>query len=192
MSGSNGRGMSGSNGRGMSGSNGRGMSGSNGRGTAAEVGEFGAGFVSAAMGAVDAITIDGQSAALAVAGQTFSVSAEDAADFSVGDYVVAGAIQSDAAALVYHVGLPYVPGVSQVRVKGALDSVDAATGKLSIGALVIDYTPYLAGRPDFDAETGDVVEITGVQPSIQGLLLVESARTMVADNAASEAAHSRQ
>jgi hypothetical protein len=192
MSGSNGRGMSGSNGRGMSGSNGRGMSGSNVRGAAVEVGEFGLGFVSAAMGAVDAIAVDGHSAALTIAGQTFSVAAEDASGISVGDYVVAGAIEADAAALVYHVGLPYVPGVSQVRVKGALSSLDAATGKLTIGALVVDYTPYLAEAPNFAAEIGDVVALAGVQPSIDGVLLVESAQAVVAGNALSEAAHSRQ
>jgi hypothetical protein len=193
MSGSNGRGMSGSNGRGMSGSNGRGMSGSNVRGTAAEVGGFGAGFVSAAMGAVDAIAVDGESAALTIAGQTFSVTSADASGISVGDYVVAGAIRTDAIALVYHVGLPYVPGVSQVRVKGALNSVDASRGKLNIGALVVDYTPYLAGQPKFTPVTGDVLEVTGVQPSVHGVLLAESAsHDQSADNAAYEAADSRQ
>jgi hypothetical protein len=174
MSGSNGRGMSGSNGRGMSGSDGRGMSGSNGRSVSTHTEGFGAGFLVAAMGVVEAISADASGTNVAVAGQTFSVAAEDVSILSVGDYVVAGTVAKDSPAIIYHVGLPYVAGVSQVRIKGALSSVDPAAGKLQVGALTIDYTPSLSANPSFAAEVGKSVEVAGVQPSAGGVLLVDS------------------
>jgi hypothetical protein len=181
MSGSNGRGMSGSNGRGMSGSNGRGMSGSNGRGMSGSNGRavsgsaFAASYEAAAMGPVDAVLRNGSVATLVVAGQSFAVSPEDASAFSVGDYVVAGAIEADTAALVYHVGVPYVPGVSPVRLKTTVDSVDTATARLTAGGLTIDYSQQLSLEPDFSPAEGETIEVVGVQPSPLGLLVASRA-----------------
>ena len=109
-----------------------------------------------------------------VAGQTFRVAADQAADFAVGDYVVAGAARSDATAIVYHVGAPYVPGVSTVRAKGAVGSVDSATAKLAIGALTIDYAQQLSAEPAFSPAMGDVVEVAGIQPAFGSVLILDA------------------
>jgi hypothetical protein len=61
--------------------------------------------------------------------------------------------------------------------------------------LQVDYTPYLSEQPTFAADAGDAIEITGVQPSIHGALVVDSASNglvVVGDEAAAEAAYSRQ
>jgi hypothetical protein len=191
MSGSNVAGMSGSNVAGMSGSNVAGARGSNGRGTSRSNGHgksgssnkpaynrttahFGEGFVAAAMGMLNAISRTGGAATIDVAGQSFTIAADQLSAFAVGDYVVAGIVQPGAIAIVYHVGLPYVPGVSPVRVRGAVDSTDATTGKLSIGALTVDYNRQLSAEPTFLPKIGDVISALGVQPLSGSPLLVDS------------------
>jgi hypothetical protein len=174
MSGSNVAGAGGNNGRGTSRSNGHGMSGNSNkpaynRGTA----DFGEGFVAAAMGMLNAISRTGGAATIDVAGQSFTIAADQLSAFTVGDYVVAG-MQPGATAIVYHVGLPYVPGVSPVRVRGAVDSTDATTGKLSIGALTVDYNRQLSAEPTFLPKIGDVISALGVQPLSGSPLLVDS------------------
>jgi hypothetical protein len=173
MSGSNGRGMSGSNGRGMSGSNGRGMSGSNGRGHVLG-GAFARGFELAAMGPVETISANGAAATLVVVGQEFAVTADDVSQYAVGDYVVAGATTRGATAVVYHVGAPYVPGASTVRVKASVDSVNPAVANLTVGALTVDYAQQLTTNPGFSVAKGETIEAEGIQPSPRGLLLVPS------------------
>jgi hypothetical protein len=177
MSGSNGRGMSGSNGRGMSGSNGRGMSGSNGRGMSGSNGRsagFGAGFELAAMGAVDKIAHNVSGTTIAVAGQEFKVSADRASEFAVGDYVVAGTIGAGVGAFIYHVGSPYLPGVSSVRIKGTVGSVGVARAELTIGSMTINYAQQLSADPAFWPIVGDVVDVVGVQPAFGASLFVDS------------------
>jgi hypothetical protein len=182
MSGSNGRGMSGSNGRGMSGSNGRGMSGSNGR--SVSEGSFAAGYELAAMGPVEAISANGGGATLVVAGQSFAVAADEATQFSVGDYVVAGAVAANGAALVYHVGVPYVPGVSLVRVKAPVDAVDPAVARLTVGGLTVDYSQHLSLEPEFLPAEGETIEAVGVQPSPLGLLVASEAASGAGEDTA--------
>jgi hypothetical protein len=196
MSGSNGRGMSGSNGRGMSGSNGRGMSGSNGRAaSASSPSTFGAGYETAAMGPIDAIVSDSAVATLTVQGQAFRIPAISASAFSVGDYVVAGLTTKGAMAVIYPVGLTYIPGVSTVRVKGSVTTVDSSTGSFGMGPLSVDYTAQLAATPTLAIAVGDVVEIVGLQPNHGGVLLVDSADgsiALAADVANVEALANRQ
>ena len=167
---SNVRGLSGSNLQRSRGNNGRGLSG----GTASPT-RFGDGFVLAAMGRLDAVSNKGSAATFEVAGQSFSVSAEQASNFAVGDYVVAGAVRSDTAALVYHVGSPYVPGLSLVRLRGAIQSVDMATGQLAVGALVVDHTYQLSVEPTFAPAVGDTIEVRGIQPAPRGVLIAGQA-----------------
>jgi hypothetical protein len=181
ISGSNARGISGSNARGISGSNARGISGSNARGSSGSDGyEFGAGFGVAAMGALESISIEGSAGVLVIAGQSFSVARDEASLVTVGDYVVAAAAHAGSTAVVYHVNLPYVPGVSTVRVKGVVRSADVATGQLSVGSLAADYTPLLATSPTFSPAAGETIEAAGVQPALGGVLVVGSARLSAA------------
>jgi hypothetical protein len=124
------------------------------------------------MGVVDAIVFDQEGARIVVAGQQFGVSAEDVGLFSVGDYVVAGVPNLQTSAVVYHVGLPYVPGVSPVRVNGAVTAVDSAKGTLSIGSLALDYTPQLATTPLLEPQVGDSAQAIGVQPARGGVMVL--------------------
>jgi hypothetical protein len=186
MSGSNLDGMSGSNLDGMSGSNLEGRRGSNGRSASwlriedqraqrtSQAAGFGAGYVLAAMGSLDAVSADRDSATIQVAGQTFPVEADQLSVLAAGDYVVAGIAESGANAVVYHVGLPYVPGVSAIRVRGPVGSIDPTTGNLVIGSLSVDYTPQLSAEPGFLPDAGDVVEVVGVRPSSDATLIVGS------------------
>src|SRR6185436_18299928 len=100
------------------------------------------------------------------------VSRADFPALGVGDYVVAGTTVLGDSAVVYHVGMPYVAGVSVVRVKSSVDSVDAAKGTVTAGALVIDYTPYLSTDPRLAPVAGETVEAVGTQPAPGGALVV--------------------
>jgi hypothetical protein len=123
------------------------------------------------MGVLEAIAYDGASASITVAGQSFSVSADETASLAVGDYIVAGATTSSTA-LVYHVGLPYVAGVSSVRIKGPVASVNPNTAKLIVGGLTVDYVQVLSAQPAFAAGSGQTIEAVGVQPGPGQPLLV--------------------
>jgi hypothetical protein len=126
------------------------------------------------MGALESISIDGGTAILSVAGQSFNVASTEASALAIGDYVVAGAAQPSAPGVVYHVGAPYSPGISTVRVKAPVESVDLLQGRLTAGALVVDYTPHLSVDPSLAPSAGDTVEVTGTQPAHGGVLVVSS------------------
>jgi hypothetical protein len=185
MTGSNVAGMTGSNAAGMTGSNeagmagrrntARGMTGSNVLSSGRSSSRFGSGFSFAAMGPLDAVSVKGKTAQLLVAGHAFYVSRDEATALSVGDYVIAGAASSSSLAIVYHVGASYVAGVSTVRVKAPVDSVDLRSGTLLVGSLTVDYTPQLAIQPTLSPFPGDIVEISGVQPLPSGAMIVSSA-----------------
>jgi hypothetical protein len=171
------QGLSGSGVQRRAGNNGRGLgsSGAMAASRSARPTRFGDGFALAAMGRLDAVSNKTGVATFEVAGQSFSVAAEQASEFAVGDYVVAGAVRSGAAALVYHVGAPYVPGVSAVRLRGAVQSVEMATGRLAVGALVVDHTYQLSIEPTFAPSVGDTIELQGVQPAPRGVLIASEA-----------------
>ena len=118
--------------------------------------------------------MDGQTATLNLVGQSFIVTSAEASALVVGDYVVAGAAGSGLPGVVYHVGMPYAPGISTVRVKAPVDSVDLTTGRLTAGTLIADYTPHLSVEPSLAPSVGETVEITGTQPVLGGLLVVSS------------------
>jgi hypothetical protein len=123
------------------------------------------------MGALDSISVDGAAVIFSVAGQSFTVSPDEAAAFALHDYVVAAA-SGDGPAVVYHVGAPYSPGVSAVRVKTQVASVNLATGTLSAGGLSVDYTPHLSVDPTLAPSAGASVEVSGTQPARGGILVV--------------------
>jgi hypothetical protein len=160
----------------MNGSNALGMHGSNSRGRVfgrQSAAGFGSAFSVAAMGTLDAVSLEKGVARLVVAGQVFGVLAGDAASFSVGDYVVAGT-NAGALAVVYHAGVPYVAGASSVRVKAPVVAVNLATGTLTVGGLTVNYAAQLSSNPALAPSVGDVVEVTGVQPLAGGALIVGS------------------
>jgi hypothetical protein len=68
--------------------------------------------------------------------------------------------------------VPYVAGVSKVRVKARVGSTDPVSGTLTIGGLVVDYTNQLSLNPTLAPVAGDVVEVAGVQPLANGTVFV--------------------
>ena len=140
------------------------------------------------MGVIDSVALDAGTAKVAVAGQTFNLSAGEASEFAVGDYVVAGAEDVAAQAILYHVGLPYVAGVSAVRIKAPVDSVDLAIGQLNVGTLTVDYTAHLAVDPTISPTAGQSIEAVGVQPTVGGVLLVGSSGGGLAISSAQDSA----
>jgi len=126
------------------------------------------------MGPVESVSAGGDLAHLTVAGQTFNVSASAAQDFAIGDYVVVASTGADSPSFAYHIGLPYVPGVSAVRIKGVIRSVDVALGRLSVGNITLDYTPQLAVFPSLTPAAGNIVEAIGVQPAPKGIIVADT------------------
>jgi hypothetical protein len=172
MTGSNLAGMTGSNLAGMTGSNLAGMTGSNLARCGRTSARFADGFAVAAMGSVDAVSSSQEGTRIVVAGQSFGISSSDVDLFHIGDYVVAASPRVDSPAVVYHVGVPYVAGVSPVRVKGAVTAVDSGKGALSISNLTLDYTPQLAAAPLLQPQIGDTVQAVGVQPAAEGIMVL--------------------
>jgi hypothetical protein len=125
------------------------------------------------MGTLEAISVGKDVARLVVAGQEFDVPPTEALSFSLGDYVVAGAA-SGAMAVIYHAGVPYIPGVSTVRVKASINTVDSTTGRLTVGGLTVDYTSQLSLNPTLAPAPGTAIEVFGTQPVARGTLLIGS------------------
>jgi len=127
-------------------------------------------YSSVAAGPVEWIVVDGTKATISVLGQIFATRPDLVASLAVGDYVVAAG-NSGELADVYPAGQAYVPGVSPVRLRGVVSSVDSSRATLSVGSLAIDYASYLVSQPQFQPQVDDVVEVDGVQPAFGGSLL---------------------
>jgi hypothetical protein len=124
------------------------------------------------MGPVESLGFARDGVVVRVAGQSFSVSDSEGGAFNLGDYVVAAANETGAVEAIYHAGLPYVPGVTSVRVKGLVTAVDPAKGTLAVTDLIIDYTAQLSSDPTFAVNVGDTIEALGVQPTLGGSLVL--------------------
>jgi hypothetical protein len=163
--------MSGSGVRGMSGSGVRGMSGSGVRGAVANedssagpAAEFGAGYSVAVMGLLESAERTADAVQLTVNGVSLTASLDsDAADLSVGDYVVLAASEDGRVSVSYGVGAPYVPGVSAVVVKAPITGVAAAIGRFQLSGLTVDFSSQLVHDAGFAPDEGDVVIVRGAQ-----------------------------
>ena len=109
---------------------------------------------------------------ITVLGQTYTTDSDTIADIAQGDYVAIAGDGEGAVSLVYSVGSAYVPGVSLVTVRGSVADVDVARGTARIGAVLVDYSAYLAAAPDYVPQTGDMLEVSGTQPQPGGAILV--------------------
>ena len=167
--GSNLAGYNGSNLAGYNGSNLTGYNGSNVELRAKPKACFGAGFAKAAMGPVESVSFDGSRMTVQVLGQTFELAAD--ASLSAGDYVVAGVTEERAAAILYQVGIPYVPGVSAVRIKALASSVENRMGQAFLGATRVDFTSMLSSYPSLAPAADSVLVFVGTQPVPGGVIL---------------------
>jgi len=127
-----------------------------------------------ALGRIDAVEVG---VGFTILGQRIRSSA---VGVSVGDYVAVlgtpaehGWIESIA---VYELKKRYVPGSSAVYLRALIDSGISGTGTSTFGTQVFDLTPsFSAGVPvSWSAVEGDVAEIAGIQPALEGSVLARS------------------
>ncbi|HEX9878031.1 MAG TPA: hypothetical protein VGC50_15395 [Gammaproteobacteria bacterium] len=126
-------------------------------------------FQSLAIGPIESITLGGNQIEITVLGQTFL--ADSLAETpSVGDYVIAAGSSSGLDVLL-DLGTQYVPGASQVAVRGEISSLDSSVGQLSVGSLALDYSPALSSTSTFSPRIGQIVEFVGIQPTLRGIAI---------------------
>ena len=173
LSGYTGSGLSGYTGSGLSGYTGSGLtsvsSGQRASRAIPTCSSFGEGFTSAAMGPVETAIATDDNTTIKVLGQMFELQAGD--EFAVGDYVVAAQLEGQTRAIAYPVGLPYVPGVSAVRIKATASSADLNAGQVAFGPTRVDFTPLLSAAPLFAPQPNDLLVFAGIQPMPGGVVL---------------------
>ena len=90
----------------------------------------------------------------------------------IGDYVAVAGLTYDAGVIGANVDADkdvYAAGATPVSVSGSVTAVDKNIGLVSIGTLQIDMnasTENLSG-----IQVGDYLEVSGVQPALEGVLL---------------------
>ena len=76
----------------------------------------------------------------------------------------------------YHVGSPYVAGVSTIQLKAPVTAVDVALGRASLGFATVDYTAVLSVDPDVAPQVGESFVAVGTQPAVGGVVLAGPGR----------------
>jgi hypothetical protein len=64
----------------------------------------------------------------------------------------------------------YVPGSTSVLLTGVLEAIDRTTGRAVVNGVAVDIVTLLAGDMNAPA-VGSIVRVTGIQPSIGGVIL---------------------
>jgi len=73
----------------------------------------------------------------------------------------------------------YVPGAMRVLVSGRVDEVDASLARIRIEGLWIDYSALLASAPQLKFSNGEIVSLSGIQPSSGGVLIADVGRVQI-------------
>ena len=106
-----------------------------------------------------------------VLGHSFAVSRPSA--FAVGNQVaVYGWLAQDGQLIVERVQSlgRHVPGASRVVVSGRVSRVQAATGRISVGSVLVDYTQLLSIAPSLEFSAGSLVRLAGTQSQLRGVI----------------------
>ena len=124
--------------------------------------------------------IDAASSRILVLGQWLPVTASQIASSKVGQFVaVYGSLTSSGkyviSALLHIDSIRYVPGATNVFIKGLVSSADRSAGSLRIGALSVDYTAALSQRGDLVISKGEEVALRGWQYGEFGSVYAQSA-----------------
>jgi hypothetical protein len=122
------------------------------------------------MGPVESITGNAEVVTLVILGQTFEIAVADSGGFTVGDFAVAAA-HPVSGVTVYHVGSPYIPGLSKVQLKAPVAAVNLAVGTAVLGITTVDYTALLSVDPNAAPEVGESFVAAGVQPVARGAVV---------------------
>jgi hypothetical protein len=126
-----------------------------------------------AIGPVDSVSANGRE--FTVLGRVFH--SADMIALSAGDYVaVHGEMKRDGSISDTWVELlgAYVAGSDLVYEKGAITEIKPFLGHLSIGGSRIDYTASMYAANGAGPALGDVVAVSGIQPSLRSPLLVDN------------------
>jgi hypothetical protein len=139
------------------------------------------------LGELQSINLSAQS--LVVAGQhvalaketTFTYNGAVIADHTAalhmlhaGDVLAITGAVDEPAVSISRIEDSYVPGATRIFIKGKVASVISSVGRASVGELGVDFTPAMADPKFTKVEVGQVIEATGVQPTVGGLLLADS------------------
>jgi hypothetical protein len=131
---------------------------------------------------------DRRAGTLVVLGQTYAIAkstqfGSHRAQITVGSYVaVAGSVATAAvvtATRVQVLSTSYVDGASLAFVRGQVGTVDESLGRLSIGKLLVDYTPSLGSTDVAMPAVGEFAELSGVKPSSDGVMLAYSSKSII-------------
>ena len=117
-----------------------------------------------------------------VLGQTYVIdkATQVTSQIDLGSYVaVAGSVATVSAVTATRVQvLPslYVDGSSLTYVRGQVRTLSESVGRLSVGALQIDYTPSLGTTDKVVLAVGDIANFSGIKPSPSGAMLAFSTK----------------
>ena len=121
-----------------------------------------------------------QTTRLSIAGRPSTSGIKALRLLRVGDYVAVGGIvgtdsASKATEIVAAVNR-YVDGASQTYVKGKIASLNQVVGQLTIGSLLVDFTPVLSSFDASSLAVGETVEFAGIRPISNGGLVAFTIR----------------
>jgi hypothetical protein len=129
-------------------------------------------YTSAAMGPIESIAQNTNgSSTITILGQSF-VSWLEGTPAGVGDYVLAGSHENGELAVLMPIGESYVPGASSVWLVGAVDAVSAPIAQFSVGSISVDYSALLSADPTLAPQSGDMIDVFGLQPAPGGSLVL--------------------
>ncbi len=85
---------------------------------------------------------------------------------------VFGVVRADGSLFVSRIqaGATYVPGATPVLLTGVLEHIDLSTGRAVVSGVPVDLVTLLVNEANAIA-VGKVVRVTGIQPSIGGVIL---------------------
>ena len=126
------------------------------------------------------LRVDGQTIAF---GSNTSVSYDSATVTGGALTAIASAQTGDLVAVYGRLGRPatavkflsteYVPGAMRIFVRGRVTAVDSSIGQAKINGLSIDYTPAMSNPYFKNLRIGQIVQVSGIQPVLDGILLAD-------------------
>jgi hypothetical protein len=129
-------------------------------------------FALAALGPLEAVSVEGGTTSILVIGQAFEYEGSIDEAIETGDYVFAGSLDGQHLDILVPVGEAYVLGVSQVQIVGEIAEVDSAHAKLTVGSTTVDYSALLGADPDYSPVVGQAIEYWGNQTTVSGPVLL--------------------
>ena len=96
------------------------------------------------------------------------------ASVQTGDLVAVFGKLGRPAATIRFLNAQYVPGAMNLIVRGHITSLDTSIGQAKINGLTVDYTPAMSSPSFKSPRLGEIVQVSGIQPVLDGVLLAET------------------